>query len=297
MKINSIEEYLKKLSAELKGSDPATIQDALSDAEDHLFSALETAREGNSELQVEEALGPIIEAYGTPAETASAYREIESRMFPTLSSPNRKSRNSSPFRFFEIFADPKAWGALLYMLISLLTGIVYFTWAVTGLSFSLALAIFIFGLPLVAFFVLSVRGIALLEGRIVEALLGVRMPRRPLFNNPELPWRESLKASLLDKHNWSMLLYLILQLPLGIVYFTFVVFSLSFSLSFMAAPFIQSMSQIPLITIFDTKYIIPDIWLPLVIIFGFVLLTATMHFAKWVGKLHASYAKKMLISD
>ena len=36
----SIEEYLDQLKAELKDSDIATIQDALSDAEEHLRMAL-----------------------------------------------------------------------------------------------------------------------------------------------------------------------------------------------------------------------------------------------------------------
>ena len=41
--------------------------------------------------------------------------------------------------------------------------------------------IMIFGIPLAALIFLSFRGLAWLEGRIVEALLGVRMPRRPVF--------------------------------------------------------------------------------------------------------------------
>jgi hypothetical protein len=50
-----------------------------------------------------------------------------------------------------------------------------------GIAISISFSLFIFGLPIAIFFLYSVRGFALLEGRIVEALLGVRMPRRPLF--------------------------------------------------------------------------------------------------------------------
>ena len=42
--INSIEEYLNLLKIKLAGSDRATIQDALADAEEHLRAALESAR-------------------------------------------------------------------------------------------------------------------------------------------------------------------------------------------------------------------------------------------------------------
>ena len=98
-------------------------------------------------------------------------------------------------RFFGVYADSRAWGALLYMLIAFVTGIFYFTWVVTGLSLSVSFAIFIFGLPLALLFLLSVRGLALLEGRLVEALFGVRMPRRPLFTQQGLKWLERLKAA------------------------------------------------------------------------------------------------------
>ena len=44
--INSIEQYLAELKKELAGSDRATIQDALSDAEEYLRTALNSASEG-----------------------------------------------------------------------------------------------------------------------------------------------------------------------------------------------------------------------------------------------------------
>ena len=81
------------------------------------------------------------------------------------------------------------------MLVSLVTGIMYFTWAVTGLSLSVGLLVLIISLPFIGLFFLSVRGIALVEGRIVEALLGVRMPRRPIFVERILDGGHALKCS------------------------------------------------------------------------------------------------------
>jgi hypothetical protein len=86
---------------------------------------------------------------------------------------------------FGVFADPRAYGALLYMLLSLVTGIFYFTWAVTGLSLTLGLAVLIIGIPFAILFFASVRGLALLEGRLVEVMLGERMPRRPAYADRE----------------------------------------------------------------------------------------------------------------
>ena len=75
--ITSVEEYLDLLKAELQGSDIATVQDALADAEEHLRAALANIREVQPEISEEEALDQVIEQYGSPSETASAYMEVE----------------------------------------------------------------------------------------------------------------------------------------------------------------------------------------------------------------------------
>ncbi len=79
--INSIEQYLAELKKALSGSDRATIQDALSDAEEYLRNALKSAEAGPG-VTPAVVLAPIIEKYGSPAEVAAAYKEIESRTPP-----------------------------------------------------------------------------------------------------------------------------------------------------------------------------------------------------------------------
>ena len=133
--IKSIEEYLDQLKAELKDSDSATVQDALADAEEHLRTALATLKQEQPEVSEEEALGQVIEQYGSPDETASAYKEVERLTHPVLVSANPQDQ-SILARFFGVYTDARAWGALLYMLIAFVTGIIYFTWAVTGFSLS-----------------------------------------------------------------------------------------------------------------------------------------------------------------
>ena len=179
--IKTIEEYLTELRSELNGSDAATMQDALADAEDHLRIAIVNLSESEPDLDNAAVLDMAIEQYGTPSETAAAYIEVERRTYPGLTRVTDRKSRSILGRFFGIYADSRAWGALLYMLITFVTGIVYFTWGTLGIAISISFSLFIFGLPIAIFFLYSVRGFALLEGRIVEALLGVRMPRRPLF--------------------------------------------------------------------------------------------------------------------
>jgi len=296
--IKSIEEYLDSLKTELQGSDTATIQDALADAEEHLRDALAGYREKQPEVSEEEALGQVIEQYGSPDETASAYKEVERLTHPGLARENQKSE-SIGIRFFAIYADPRAWGALLYMLIAFVTGIVYFTWAVTGLSLSVSLAIFIFGLPFTFFFLHSVRSLALLEGRLVEALLGVRMPRRPKFSYQGVRWLERLKLLVTDGHNWKMLFYMFCQLAFGTLYFIVIVTLFSLSISFMVSPIMEAIAPHGITAIFigDVRYFVPPFLYPLLVIFGFILLTTSMHLFKFIGELHGKYAKMFLVTD
>jgi len=294
---NNVEEYLAQLKKELEGSDQSTIQDALSDAEEHLRTAIDSAMENQSGLSETDALQAIIEKYGTPDETASAYREIETLIQPTLAISRSSNNRNFLARFFGIYIEPKAWGALLYMIISLLTGIVFFTWTVTGITFSISFALFIFGLPFVAFFLLSIRGLALVEGRIVEALLGVRMPRRPLFFSKNLHWRERLRNHLTDKYTWLVSAYMLLMLPLGILYFTLFLVLITFSALMIASPILELFFGLPLMTINGVGYFTPPELFPLIALAGLLLMTASMHLAKFIGKLHGIFAKALLVTE
>ena len=295
--IKSIEEYLDLLKTELQGSDAATMQDALSDAEEHLRAALASLREKQPELSEEAALNSVIEQYGSPSETASAYAEVERRTVPQFARENQQTE-SAVARFFSVYTDTRAWGALLYMLIAFVTGVIYFTWAVTGLSLSVSFSIFIFGLPLALLFFLSVRGLALLEGRLVEGLLGVRMPRRPLFTQQNLKWLDRLKELAMDRHTWFSILYMLIQFVLGTIYFVLFVTVLSLSLSFVAIPVLQEIFYLPTIQIGEgVRYFFPTWSYPLLVIGGILLWTTFMNLARGIGQLHGRMAKGLLVTD
>ena len=301
--IQSVEQYLSLLKKELSGCDRATIQDALSDTEEHLSMALNsTMSEGN--IPEFDALAQVIEEYGMPEEVAKAYREIESRMAPALSQTSytdepktSEEKDERPLlrRFFGIFTDSRAWGAILYLLFSLVTGIIYFTWAVTGISLSAGLMVLIIGLPFAGLFILSVRGIGLVEGLIVEALLGIRMPRRPLFYRKSTGWWQRFKQLVSDKHTWLSLVYMILQLPLGIIYFTILVTLTAISLSGIALPILQLGFDMPVSYVNGVSYYLATWMLPLTAIAGILLATLTMHLARYLGRQHGMLAKALLV--
>jgi len=292
--IQSINEYLYQLKKELTGSDSATIQDALSDAEEHLRTALNSALESKCGVSESDALPLIIEKYGLPADVATAYRDIEARVQPAFMRPEQTDRRPIISQFFGVFTDPRAWGAFLYLLFSLGTGVFYFTWVTTGISMSLSFLILIIGLPFAGLFLLSVRGIALVEGRMVEALLGIRMPRRPLFSRRNIGWWSQFKAMVTEKRTWITMIYMILQLPLGTIYFSLFITLNALSLSGIAMPILQLGFDIP-ININGASYYLAGWMLPLVVVAGFLLATLMMHLAKYVGSMHGALAKALLV--
>lgn len=311
-----IKTYLADLKAALRGADKATIQDALADAEEHLRTALES--EGADAEAEATALEAIIKEYGEPSEIAQAYRTWESALPPALADTPaaRRAQAASPSEtspaaksypgFFGVFADPRAWGGLVYMLISIITGTLYFSWAVTGLSTSLGVMILIIGIPIAILFLLSFRGIAYLEGRLVEALLGERMPRRPYFTDSSLPWIERLKILLSGNATWFSWLYMLLMLPIGIIYFTVMVTLISAAVSFVTSPLgviYLFANNIPL-TFLHFHFFnwvltpLPAFLISLVFAcLGVVVATATMHLARFVGRIHGKFAKALLVSD
>ena len=215
---STVAAYLAELRRALKGAPAGLISDALADCEDHLNNEIAQ----NPELNETQILASVVETYGTPEEIAEEYRDMET----TISTPFPKSETPEErrFGFFNVVSDPRTYGALLYMLLSLATGIFYFTWVVTGLSLTLGFAILIIGIPFALLFIGSIRVLAHIEGRIVEALLGVRMPRRlpPTTAGDETIWAR-IKDVLSDVRTWSSMFYLLLMLPLGIIYFVMVI--------------------------------------------------------------------------
>ncbi len=289
-----VNEYLAQLKKELEGCDLALLQDALSDAEGHLRMALEEALSNKPSLSETEAMASIIEKYGNPKEIASAYRTIESRTSTALAVSRTKETRSSWARFFGVLAEPRAWGAFFYMLLSFITGFVFGGWALIAGIISLSTLVFIIGIPIFGLFLISIRGIALLEGRIVEALLGIRMPRRSLFLDKNLSWKEMFMALIKESYTWKALLYAALQFPLGLIYSLGILLLFTASLSFIVSPVLELIFHIPM-DLFGDDIFTPVWFLPIVCIAGFFLLPLTFHLARWVGKVHGKYAKSMLV--
>ena len=297
MAINNIEAYLRQLKEELINCDRATIQDALSDAEEYLRNALDNLHQTKPGISEEIAFSSVVEEYGSPAEITAAYKKIEAQTSPSLNIRTRSPNASLISRFFGVVTEPKAWGALLYLLFTLATGIIYFTWTVTGISLSLGLLVLIIGIPIAGVFILSTRGLALLEGRMVEALLGIRMPHRPLFSPKDQGLWAKFKSLLIDKYTWFSMVYMLLQLPLGIIYFTVFITLIAASLSLIVSPILELGFNLPLFTSWNTLYYLQGWVFPFAVIVGVLIFFITLHLAKLAGNLQGRLAKAMLVRE
>jgi uncharacterized membrane protein len=295
----SIAEYLKQLRTELAGEDPALIQDALYDAEEYLRAEI-SAHPGKSEADVLEL---IASTYGAPDEVAAAYRDTEAKVKAALHPPPPRTAAAPGLwrRFFGVFLDPRAYLSLFYMVLSLVTGTLYFTFVVAGLSMSAGFAILIIGVPFFLAFIAMARVIALGEGRLLEAITGERMPRRPLHPGPPASWWSRIGAMLSDARTWTTLAYLVVMLPLGVIYFVIAVVAFVFGLSCMAAPVIDALQRLGWVNSEITVYGngMPH-WLTtapggvILFILGILIVTTLMHVARGIGQAHARLAKALL---
>jgi hypothetical protein len=187
------------------------------------------------------------------------------------------------------------------MLLALVTGIFYFTATVTGLSMSAGLMVMIIGIPVFLLFVGFTRVLALAEGRLVEGLLGQRMPRRPVYPSKGTPIFERIKDMLTDRRTWTTMLYFLLMLPLGILYFTIAITGISLGLGMIIGSIAGLLMDAGFgsggITIDDGIYFSPSPALaPLIFIAGVLLLTAVMHLVRGIGRAHGTLAKNLLVA-
>jgi len=100
-----------------------------------------------------------------------------------------------------------------------------------------------------------------------------------------------------DGRTWTTMFYMLLMLPLGIIYFTITVTFLSLSLGFIGAPFVKAFGFNVINMDFDGfSYYGPD-WAGTfaLCLFGIVLLFATLHLVRGIGRLHGQIAKHLLV--
>jgi len=294
----SIDEYLRQLREVLQGADPALIQDALYDAEEYLRAECASHPE-KSEADVLEL---IASTYGAPEEVAAAYRDTEAKVNAALRPViPRATESPNPLRrFFGVFSDSRAYLSLFYMLLTLVTGIIYFTVVVTGLSLSAGLAILIIGFPFFLAFIGIARVLALGEGRLLEAITGERMPRRPVHPGARIGFWTRVGEMLKDPRTWTTLAYLLLMLPVGIFYFVVAITGISIGVALIAGPFLVMAQHLGWdfndgISVMQPAVLAAPLIAPFTIALGVLILTLLMHAARGIGRAQVVLARALLV--
>jgi len=289
--------YLRELRERLQGADRAMLQDALEAAQAGLRREQARVAWEEPALGRDEAFRMVLARMGDPGAFADAFRARErlvaEALHPTEDEVPEGARSWPGF--FAILAEPRAYTSVLYLLLTLLTGIFYLVWISVGISLSLGLLVLVVGLPLLVLFLGSLRALGVGEGRLVEALLGVRMPRRMPVLPEGITWLERTGNLFRDGYTWRAMAYLLLLLPLSLVYFTDFTTALSLSLGCLALPVVQLATGIPVTVGLHQYAHIPFLLKALLLASGLVGLVGTLHLGLGLGRLHGKLAKALLV--
>jgi hypothetical protein len=146
------------------------------------------------------------------------------------------------------------------------------------------------------------RAISLGEGRLLEAVSGERMPRRPVHPGSGSLW-ERILAMLQDGRTWTTVAYLVMMLPLGVIYSSVALTGLAVGVSFLLVPLVGiaqrsewwvSQNTGPLV--FSPWWLDTPMGWVFCAVFGAVVLTSLLHFARFVVRMHARAAKALLVT-
>ena len=284
----SIQTYINDLTHALSGQDHALIQDAVVDAELHFRAALSDNQTQHTSIK------SIIENYGSPEETAQTYRDMESTVSFAFNGKVEQKKPQKSNRFYSILTEKDVYPAVAFSFLSLPLGIIYFAWTVFIGATSLVASIFIVGAPVLLFYLKSMQYFSLFEGRLIESLLGERMPRRVNYTQqPEsLSVFQRIKLQLGQKQAWTSALYLALRLPIGILIFLINVVPLCLSVGVILTPVFDPILH----SINPENQIDLELyWLPLTLPLGLCCLILSLKLTKYLTKIQANLAKSMLV--
>jgi hypothetical protein len=127
---------------------------------------------------------------------------------------------------------------LVYLLLALPLGILYFVILITGYTLGAGLIITLVGVPILVTMIFVTYLLGDLDRAMTSKLLGVRIAKPQAKPARDDSARSILVAQLKSPQFWKEFGYLLLKMPLGIVAFVVTITFVSVSLVLIAAPFI-----------------------------------------------------------
>jgi hypothetical protein len=108
---------------------------------------------------------------------------------------------------------------------------------------------------------------------------------------------ERIKEMLSDRRTWTTMLYFLLMLPLGVVYFTVAVTGLAAGLSLILGPLSAFLFHGEGLNI-DGVYVTAEPMIGLIAVpLGILLLTLVLHLIRGIGTMHGGLAKNLLVAQ
>jgi uncharacterized membrane protein len=315
-----IRRYLAELDLALAGADAALRHDAIIDAEAHLRAATKGGA----------TAARAIAEFGTPAEIARAYCEsgaatqtrsediaaaIDVQAAPDAAAPATPRTGFAAIPVVGIWAQPAAWGALLYFgAVGFVLATVYFTWTVAVGGTALGLMPVLVGIPLLVLLLGSARALCLFEGKVVEALLRVRMPRRvqPVEGADSVGFWTRIGCWLRDVRSWLSLAYLLGNFPVSVAMFAVTVSLAAAGALLVATPVLWALG-VPVAHVegvegevqFLWNRVTPDangdVWVPAGMVVpsllaGLALFTATLWLARGMGWVYGHVVQAIQVA-
>lgn len=202
-------------------------------------------------------------------------------------------KNQSIFaRIFGVYIQPRTYGGILFQLLALPLGIVYFTLLVTGFALGIPLIIVWVGIPILLLVMGMAWGLTAFERVSAIGLLGVKVPP---MSRPAIPgasiWKRFINY-LGNPVTWKGLIYLLIKLPIGIGTFTAVVTLLSVPLAMIFSPMVLFIPNVHIDLTFWRIDTLPEVIAMMTM--GFVLLTLSLHILNFFSYLLGELARVML---
>ena len=127
---------------------------------------------------------------------------------------------------------------LVYLLLALPLGILYFVILVTGYALGAGLIITLVGVPILVTMIFVTYLLGDLDRAMTSKLLGVKIAKPEAIPARDDSARSILVTQLKSLEFWKEFVYLLLKMPLGVITFTVTIVFVSLSLGLIAAPFI-----------------------------------------------------------
>jgi uncharacterized membrane protein len=315
-----IRRYLAELDLALAGADAALRHDAIIDTEAHLRAA---TKGGTTAARA-------IAEFGTPTEIARAYRDsgattptrpadiaarIDEHTAPEAAAPAAPAGGFAAIPVIGIWAQPAAWGALLYFgVVGFALATAYFVWTVAIGGTALGLMPLLVGIPLLVLLLGSARALCLFEGKVVEALLRVRMPRRvqPVEGADSVGFWTRIGCWLRDIRSWLSLAYLLGNFPVSVAMFAVTVTLAAAGALLVATPVFWAL-DVPMAHVEDVDGEVQFLWNRVTpdahgdvrvpagmvvpsLVAGLALLTATLWLARGMGWVYGHVVQAIQVA-